>query len=170
MKLALSPIKCREMIRVVLTDGAYDAIASTLPRGAARWPMQRDAAAGLAPIHQNTFGSAAPVVATREQFIPIRSHLGQLVAHVGKQLAKARCDRFERCSGPVYTIATRFPAANPQADVQPATAICATLLTPITSPEGSRPSEASPPTRSSAKPGPHSRNDSQSVRSRKCRD
>jgi hypothetical protein len=29
------------MIRVALTDAAYDAIASTLPRGAARWPMQR---------------------------------------------------------------------------------------------------------------------------------
>ena len=35
-------IKCREMIRVVLTDEAYDTIASTLPKGAARWPMQRD--------------------------------------------------------------------------------------------------------------------------------
>jgi hypothetical protein len=35
-------IKCLEMIRVVLTDAAYDAIASTLPKGAARWPMQRD--------------------------------------------------------------------------------------------------------------------------------
>jgi hypothetical protein len=30
------------MIRVVLTDAVYDAIASTLPKGAARWPMQRD--------------------------------------------------------------------------------------------------------------------------------
>jgi hypothetical protein len=30
------------MIRVALTDAAYDAIASMLPRGAARWPMQRD--------------------------------------------------------------------------------------------------------------------------------
>ena len=29
------------MIRVVLTDAAYDAVASTLPNGAARWPMQR---------------------------------------------------------------------------------------------------------------------------------
>jgi hypothetical protein len=29
-------IKCREMIRVVLTDAAYDAVASTLPNGAAR--------------------------------------------------------------------------------------------------------------------------------------
>ena len=35
-------IKCREMIRVVPTDAAYDDIASTLPKGAARWPMQRD--------------------------------------------------------------------------------------------------------------------------------
>jgi hypothetical protein len=35
-------VKCLEMIRVVLTDEAYDAIASTLPKGAARWPMQRD--------------------------------------------------------------------------------------------------------------------------------
>ena len=35
-------IKCREMIRVVLTDEAYDAIASTLPKGTARWRMQRD--------------------------------------------------------------------------------------------------------------------------------
>jgi hypothetical protein len=30
------------MIRVGLTDAAYDAIASTLPKGAARWPVQRD--------------------------------------------------------------------------------------------------------------------------------
>jgi len=30
------------MIRVALTDSAYDAIASTLPKGSARWPMQRD--------------------------------------------------------------------------------------------------------------------------------
>ena len=44
------------------------------------------------------------------------------------------------------------------------------LLRPITSPEGSTPSEASHPTSASAKPGPHSRNDLQSVRSRKCRD
>ena len=42
MKLPLGRIKCQEMIRVALTDAAYDAIASTLPRGAARWPMQRD--------------------------------------------------------------------------------------------------------------------------------
>jgi hypothetical protein len=39
------------------------------------------------------------------------------------------------------------------------------LSTPITSPEGSRPSEASP----RAKPGLHSRKDSQSARSRKRR-
>jgi hypothetical protein len=35
-------IKCPEMIRIALTDAAYGAIASTLPKGAARWPMQRD--------------------------------------------------------------------------------------------------------------------------------
>ena len=35
-------IKCPEMIGVALTDATYDAIASTLPKGAARWPMQRD--------------------------------------------------------------------------------------------------------------------------------
>jgi hypothetical protein len=35
-------IKCVEMIRVILTDEACDAIASTLPKGAARWPTQRD--------------------------------------------------------------------------------------------------------------------------------
>jgi len=39
---ALCGIRCPQMIRVVLTDEAYDAIASTLPKGAARWPMQRD--------------------------------------------------------------------------------------------------------------------------------
>jgi hypothetical protein len=33
------------MIRVALTDAAYDAIASTLPKGAARGPMQRDSEA-----------------------------------------------------------------------------------------------------------------------------
>jgi hypothetical protein len=30
------------MIRVAPKDAAHDAIASTLPKGAARWPMQRD--------------------------------------------------------------------------------------------------------------------------------
>ena len=30
------------MIHVALTGAAYDAIASALPKGAARWPMQRD--------------------------------------------------------------------------------------------------------------------------------
>ena len=30
------------MVRIVLTKAAYDAIASTLPKGAARWPMQRE--------------------------------------------------------------------------------------------------------------------------------
>ena len=30
------------MIRVVLTDAAYDPIASTLPQGAAQWPTRRD--------------------------------------------------------------------------------------------------------------------------------
>ena len=30
------------MIRIALTEGAYDTIVSTLPKGSARWPMQRD--------------------------------------------------------------------------------------------------------------------------------
>ena len=30
------------MIRLALTDAVYDAITSTLPKGAARWPLQRD--------------------------------------------------------------------------------------------------------------------------------
>jgi hypothetical protein len=30
------------MIRIALTNAAYDAIASTLPKCAARWPMQRE--------------------------------------------------------------------------------------------------------------------------------
>jgi hypothetical protein len=30
------------MIRIALSDAAYDAIAATLPTGSARWPMQRD--------------------------------------------------------------------------------------------------------------------------------
>ena len=29
------------MIRIALSEAAYDAIASTLPKGSARWPMQR---------------------------------------------------------------------------------------------------------------------------------
>jgi hypothetical protein len=29
------------MIRIALSDAAYDVIASALPQGAARWPMQR---------------------------------------------------------------------------------------------------------------------------------
>ena len=29
------------MIRIALSEAAFDAIASTLPKGAARWPMQR---------------------------------------------------------------------------------------------------------------------------------
>jgi hypothetical protein len=42
MKLALDRDQAPGMIRVALTDAAYHAIASTLPKGAARWPMQRD--------------------------------------------------------------------------------------------------------------------------------
>jgi hypothetical protein len=42
MKLPPGWVKCPEMIRVALTDAAYDAIASTLPKGAARRPTQRD--------------------------------------------------------------------------------------------------------------------------------
>ena len=38
----MARIESREMIRLVLTEGAYDAIASTLPKGSARWPMQRE--------------------------------------------------------------------------------------------------------------------------------
>ena len=30
------------MIRIALTDVAYEAIASELPEGSSRWPMQRD--------------------------------------------------------------------------------------------------------------------------------
>jgi hypothetical protein len=37
------------MIRVALTDAAYDAIASTPPKGAARWPMQRQQGQWLHP-------------------------------------------------------------------------------------------------------------------------
>jgi len=44
MKFPLGRDRVPEMIRIVLTDAVYDAIASTLPKGAARWPMQRDRA------------------------------------------------------------------------------------------------------------------------------
>ena len=30
------------MIRIAITEVAYNAIASTLPKGAARWPIQRN--------------------------------------------------------------------------------------------------------------------------------
>jgi hypothetical protein len=33
--------------------------------------------------------------------IPVRFDLGQLVLRVGEQPAKVRCDRVERCNGPV---------------------------------------------------------------------
>jgi hypothetical protein len=39
---ALPGSSASDMIRLVLTDAAYDTIASTLPKGASRWPMQRD--------------------------------------------------------------------------------------------------------------------------------
>ena len=42
MKLPPSPDQVFVMIRVALTDSVYDAISSTLPKGSARWPMQRD--------------------------------------------------------------------------------------------------------------------------------
>jgi hypothetical protein len=38
------------MIRIVLSDAAYDAIASTLPKGSARWPMQRDGDQGFIQV------------------------------------------------------------------------------------------------------------------------
>ena len=42
MKSPLGRSQMAQMIRIALTDPAYDVIASTLPKGAARWPMQRD--------------------------------------------------------------------------------------------------------------------------------
>jgi hypothetical protein len=42
-------INCPEMIGVIVIDTAYDAIASTLPKGATRWPMQRDRRQWLHP-------------------------------------------------------------------------------------------------------------------------
>jgi hypothetical protein len=38
------------MIRIAPTDAAYDAVASTLPKGAARWPMQRDRDQGFIQV------------------------------------------------------------------------------------------------------------------------
>jgi hypothetical protein len=38
----LARLRSEAMIRIALSDAAYDAIASTLPKGSARWPMQRD--------------------------------------------------------------------------------------------------------------------------------
>ena len=38
------------MIRIALSDAAYDAIASTLPKGSARWPMQRDGDQGFIQV------------------------------------------------------------------------------------------------------------------------
>ena len=39
-----------EMIRIALTDVAYEAIASELPKGSARWPMQRDRGQGFLQV------------------------------------------------------------------------------------------------------------------------
>jgi hypothetical protein len=38
------------MIRIALSDAAYDAIASTLPKGSARWPLQRDGDQGFIQV------------------------------------------------------------------------------------------------------------------------
>jgi len=38
------------MIRIALSDAAYDAIASTLPKGSPRWPMQRDGDKGFIQV------------------------------------------------------------------------------------------------------------------------
>jgi hypothetical protein len=38
------------MIRIALSDAAYDAIAATLPTGSARWPMQRDGDQGFIQV------------------------------------------------------------------------------------------------------------------------
>jgi hypothetical protein len=38
------------MIRIALSDVAYDAIASTLPQGSARWPMQREEGKGFIQV------------------------------------------------------------------------------------------------------------------------
>jgi hypothetical protein len=42
LKLPLGRIKSPAMIRIAITEVAYNVIASTLPKGAGRWPMQRD--------------------------------------------------------------------------------------------------------------------------------
>src|ERR1700761_1577802 len=38
------------MIRIALSNAAYDAIAATLPKGSARWPMQRDGDQGFIQV------------------------------------------------------------------------------------------------------------------------
>jgi hypothetical protein len=38
------------MIRIALSDAAYDAIAATLPKGSARWPMKRDGSQGFIQV------------------------------------------------------------------------------------------------------------------------
>jgi hypothetical protein len=42
LKLPPGRIKSSAMIRIAITEVAYNAIASTLPKLAVRWPMQRD--------------------------------------------------------------------------------------------------------------------------------
>jgi hypothetical protein len=61
------------MLRVALTDAAYDVIASTLPKGAARWPMQRDRCQWL---HPSRGGGGRPHEAHSQAWRELqRSHL-----------------------------------------------------------------------------------------------
>jgi hypothetical protein len=78
MKLCSAGIKRQEMIRVALTDAAYDAIASTLPKGVARGPMRRDSEAirNASPRRSETRTPAAPTRALLAEGAPLATTLG----------------------------------------------------------------------------------------------
>ena len=77
---------------------AYDAIASTLPKGAARSHAARSGA-NASPKSRRRWLNGALVAALTQ--LPARSHLGQPVLQVGEHTAKSRCASLERCSSPI---------------------------------------------------------------------
>jgi hypothetical protein len=86
-------IKCGEMIRVVLTDAVYDAIASTLPKGAARWPMQRERGPMLHPSrggggrpHEGHAQAQLELQGRRPEMGAIRPKRASIEMHFGQTL------------------------------------------------------------------------------------
>ena len=66
------------MIRIALTDAAYDAIASTLPKGTAWWPMRRHQDQGFIQVEAAVVDRMRPMRSTGKRYSEVTLKLVEL--------------------------------------------------------------------------------------------